>query len=1639
MNTKSGCLALAIGAIWVAASATAGVVDSDIEENTVWALADSPFTVIEPITLVEGATLDVESGAVVQLETDAVLTVAGELTASAATFNLAFRSDIIVSGHASFTGCDFDGTTAISNLEDLVFGEGSTGELLNCRVHDVNIVIASQAVTLLNGAMENTNGAVVHLDLTDADAPTITGVDFSEETDWLNVSDVGWFVDELNASLTANISDNTFADSGAVSLGAGVIDTSFHFARFVPFSGATVYSWEWAGGSVAAGVTVTVERNVALALTNNVDLAGDFVLGDGAHVTSSRSLAMGGDVTIGDGAVLELIGTSATVEIPGNLTVNGGGEARLAGTTTVSGTVTVASNARLALEAMRVAGEGALTLAAGAIAEVGFPGLTIEGAMTATGATLNFALGGDLLVAGTFNATDSIFNFHKKSDLSVREGGVFLGDSCVFNGFVDPANEDDLIFEAGSGGGLTDCTVHDLNVILASSEASIEGGLMENSDGPVLRLLPDSGPAPEVAGVDFSQDLDWLYVEHVPWFLMRLDTSLAENIINNTFPGAAVITLGPTAFNQDFVLRKTLPFSGATEYVWRWAGASVAAGTVLTVPEGLELSVEGALTVAGTLEVEAGGYVEGGGNTTISGLMQVTGEGEKSTEPQVVFTFATSVPGELAVTAGAIIEVGTLTVEEGGLMTLEDGAIVNINFAGITVNGQLDATDGLLRFLESGNIIINGTCTLTESVVDIFSFNDVEVFGSLDATGTNFEGARHGNNPDSLILHAGSDCSFDLCEFLNLTVEAESVATFDRCEFTNPDGDGVVARGNAYVVLSRSNFPDFLSDAVEIHDNADVVLSSSYWGAPDGPSGPAFPGSGHSINGAATLLSFVAEELIYAPPSILSHTPDGTVGGPIGFVEFTFDDAIDPATFAPGDIVMTGPQGAVAVATVEDLGSHVWRASFPEQTVSGVYTFDAGPAIANPGGYELDQDGDGIGGEAQEDVYHGAFTLGYAPEAAFSTSATEICVGNSVSFTDESENIPTEWLWGFGDGETSAEAVTAHAYQNPGVYTVSLTVRNAIGEDSHTEPDLVVVGEAPVAGFRASQTQGDAPLVVVFTDLSVGSPETWTWDFGDGGSSLEPSPSYTYQTGGTYTVALTVANRCGENTLSRSAFVVVHDVEPPPAPAGIEASDGTDCDAVHVSWEAVTRATSYTVYRDDAFLATVTGTAYTDTTAVPGAEYLYTVAASNAAGEGERGAGDTGWRGAPGPAAANLSASDGNPANLVRITWDAMDGAQSYQVYRSISNDEATAILISAVLADTTYDDVTAAAPTVTPGQGCFAEDVVTFAVYYYWVTTLYECGESALGTPDTGYRGLAQRKAGDLVYPPVLPAAWADRRATARPLPAMPLISPGAELAVRLVSDAAIDPASVWGVVATAGGGDGAVRWAPMSASDGWVVYTPEAAWTPGEEITLSAGANTMTGAAISPVSYSFEVAQSAPGPLPIWQPGEGDLDTSQLDLGPEGISEAVLGEIEAPALAGGVGPAYAIAPERLFDTPQRLWIPIPEGADATTLALYYYLPSGDGADWYPAIRVAGWLAPESELIVSIDGTTYLGYAVRHGATVQLGMAPETGEPEVAGLALVMPHQIGDVAVLVAIGLVLLAGGRRATVCSRRRTYRAR
>lgn len=139
-------------------------------------------------------------------------------------------------------------------------------------------------------------------------------------------------------------------------------------------------------------------------------------------------------------------------------------------------------------------------------------------------------------------------------------------------------------------------------------------------------------------------------------------------------------------------------------------------------------------------------------------------------------------------------------------------------------------------------------------------------------------------------------------------------------------------------------------------------------------------------------------------------------------------------------------------------------------------------------------------------------------------------VANSLTarFSDQTQNSATSWSWDFGDGQSSSVENPIHSYSQPGVYTVSLTSSNSC--NSSTIQKTVTVTCTTMAANFVEHKQGFA---ATFTDLCIGSPTWWDWEFGDGAISTQQHPTHTYNKKGKFKVCLTAGNACGTVTTCR--------------------------------------------------------------------------------------------------------------------------------------------------------------------------------------------------------------------------------------------------------------------------------------------------------------------------------------------------------------------------------------------------------------------------------------------------------------------------------------------------------------------------
>lgn len=181
------------------------------------------------------------------------------------------------------------------------------------------------------------------------------------------------------------------------------------------------------------------------------------------------------------------------------------------------------------------------------------------------------------------------------------------------------------------------------------------------------------------------------------------------------------------------------------------------------------------------------------------------------------------------------------------------------------------------------------------------------------------------------------------------------------------------------------------------------------------------------------------------------------------------------------------------------------------------------------------------------------------PVALFTPTANFL----TVNFTDNTSGTPTSWNWDFGDGNTSTSQNPSHTYATDGAYTVCLDVTDNCGTSSYCDTILICAELVPAFNFT---TNGNG-LTYTFTDLTLGNPLSWQWDFGDGNFATVQNPTHTFAASSLANVCLSVTNMCGESdTICQNLnILVVEDdfaalhftLSPNPAQDGLNIQAGT--------------------------------------------------------------------------------------------------------------------------------------------------------------------------------------------------------------------------------------------------------------------------------------------------------------------------------------------------------------------------------------------------------------------------------------------------------------------------------------------------
>ena len=222
--------------------------------------------------------------------------------------------------------------------------------------------------------------------------------------------------------------------------------------------------------------------------------------------------------------------------------------------------------------------------------------------------------------------------------------------------------------------------------------------------------------------------------------------------------------------------------------------------------------------------------------------------------------------------------------------------------------------------------------------------------------------------------------------------------------------------------------------------------------------------------------------------------------------------------------------------------------------------------------------------------------------------------GDSVSLSWDEVSAATSYKV-YRDGNL-LNSVTNTSFSESGLaygtYFYEVTSVNGSGESSNKASVSVDVHEvAPAAPSDLSYTVNVDSVSLSWSTVSGASSYKVYRD----GGLVESVSTNSFSEGGlddgTYLYEVTSVNGYGESG-SKASLSVTIDTTPPAAPTSLTAS--TNGDSVSLSWSAVSRASSYKVYRDDNLVESVSTNSFDDS-GLEGGTYFYEVSSINEFGE----------------------------------------------------------------------------------------------------------------------------------------------------------------------------------------------------------------------------------------------------------------------------------------------------------------------------------------------------------------------------------------------------------------------------------------
>ncbi len=264
------------------------------------------------------------------------------------------------------------------------------------------------------------------------------------------------------------------------------------------------------------------------------------------------------------------------------------------------------------------------------------------------------------------------------------------------------------------------------------------------------------------------------------------------------------------------------------------------------------------------------------------------------------------------------------------------------------------------------------------------------------------------------------------------------------------------------------------------------------------------------------------------------------------------------SAIAPSTISFEGGQSSDSDGSI---ASYQWSVSngLSANTTNADFTFD------QAGDYTVTltvTDNNGASDQTSELINIVANKLPTAKIVASTTSGiAPLKVKLDGGQSNDSDGFITAYQWSASNGLSASDTNPTFIFDQPGNYTVTLTVTDDKGGSSQTSETIIVEAEnnPPTAKIVASATSGIAPLTVSFdggqSSDSDGSIATYQWSASNGLSANTANTEFSFEQAGTYTVTLMVTDDKGA-TATASETITVAENQAPSAKIVASANSG---------------------------------------------------------------------------------------------------------------------------------------------------------------------------------------------------------------------------------------------------------------------------------------------------------------------------------------------------------------------------------------------------------------------------------------------------------------------------------------------------